>query len=131
MDNFWIIEKQTLGLFSFHTNYTLVTPMLHIKKTLKKRQSKRGNPLLTKRDLTEIRKTLPLNWRKKIAEKHDGLTLRQITEVFNQRTKNAGHNVQVWTAINEVLSSAKQYSLVKKVERVISFYGLLDNVIQK
>lgn len=131
MDNIWIIEKSLLGLFSLHTNYTLFTRMEHTKRTTKKKARQRGKRLLTKSDLTKIRQNLPKDWRNKIAETRYGLTLRQITEVFNQRTKNSAANVSVWTSINEVLRSAKQYVLVEKVEKVISFYNSLDNVSHK
>lgn len=73
---------------------------------------------------------MPRNWRLKIAEKHEGLALRQITDVFNLRTRNPKDNQAVWGTINEVLKAAGQEELVQKVENRLAFCVALDNVIQ-
>jgi hypothetical protein len=119
-----------LDSHSLHTNYTFISPMLHNKRTTKKRQIQRGYRLLTNAELAKIRSFLPQNWRQKIHENNAGISLRQITEVFNQRTKNLDHNKIVWGAINEVLRNAGQEKLVERVDKCISFCSALYNIIQ-
>lgn len=85
---------------------------------------------LTKRDLTKIRGFLPQNWRLKIAEKHAGVSVRQITEVFNLRSKNPDQVAIVWGTINEALNAANQTRLADRVQQHIAFCTALNNVIQ-
>lgn len=100
------------------------------KKTSKIRSERRGVKTLTKRDLTSIRKFLPKDWRSQIHQKQASVSLRQITEVFNQRSNNPTDNLLVWSVIKEVLTSAEQSELVEKVEKRISFCTKLYNGIQ-
>ena len=94
------------------------------------RQNKQDKKTLTKRDLTKIRGFLPQNWRLKIAEKHTDISLRQITEVFNLRSKNPDQVAKVWGTINEALNAAEQYDLATRVQKHISFCNVLCNVLQ-
>lgn len=101
------------------------------KKASKYQGKKRGTEILTKDDLTKIRTFLPRNWRFLIHQRHAGISLRQITEVFHQRTNNPEDNKIVWTTINEALKGAGQKQLAEKVKKRISFSSTLYKHIQK
>lgn len=101
------------------------------KKASKIKVRRRGKELLTKDDLTIIRSALPKNWRLLIHQMQDCISLRQITEVFNQRTTDPASNLVVWRSINKLLRKAKQPAVAEKVKKPLSFYADLYNVIQK
>lgn len=76
---------------------------------------------LTNRQLSEIRKYLPYGFFTVLAEKHDSISLRQIREVFGQRTTNADHNEIVWTAVRKKLTLFQRHDLIKAVNARLSF----------
>lgn len=90
----------------------------------------RGAAFLTKPELSEIRASLPWNWRELIHKKHAHIKLRQITQVFAQLTTNPEDNVAVWTEINAALTNAGKKKLSQRVEKIIIFYANLCNVTQ-
>lgn len=82
---------------------------------------------LTDIQLFEIKKYLPKNFAKKIAETYDGITKRQVIEVFNQRSKNVEWNRIVWNAIQKKLTDNKRQDLVESASKRLSFCeSLLD-----
>ncbi|RYZ24811.1 MAG: hypothetical protein EOO10_19870, partial [Chitinophagaceae bacterium] len=101
--------------------------MKNNKTASRKGQKKRGITTLTKSDLTKIRSFLPFNWRQQIAETHEGLSLRQISEVFHQRTSEPVSNVLVWTAINKVLVNGGKEKLAEKVQKHLFLFSSLYN----
>lgn len=104
--------------------------MLHTKTAANNSQRRRGLKLLTKEELTEIRNFLPKYWRKQIAEKHGCLNVRQITEVFNQRTKNVKDNLVVWQTINELLDTVAHKKVKSDVQQVLFFWQHSHNVMR-
>lgn len=81
----------------------------------------------------KIRKLLPKDWRKQIAESGAQITKRQITEVFNQRTTNPDQNRIVWEAIKKVLQNSenkKREELIEEVNKRLFYCNSLDNIIQ-
>lgn len=93
-------------------------------------QTKRGNKAgaknlrngkLTTRQLDSIRKILPGDWRKRIAQNNGVITIRQITEVFNQRNSKPDLNEIVWNAVNKRLRAAGRQDLVDLVEERLLF----------
>lgn len=82
---------------------------------------------LTKRELTKIREILPYNWRQLLSEQTDTITVRQISNVFSQNTKNPADNVTVWGYVNTILEGAGELDLAARVQTRLSFYTLLCN----
>lgn len=113
-----------------HNHYTKVTHYLHIKQAMAKRKNNRGNRILKPVEIRTIRNLLPSNYRQIIAEKHTSITLRQITEVINQRTKNPVYNYLVWSTINEFLQNAERTDLAERVQILVNIYLPLYNIIQ-